>query len=370
MKSPVNYIKEIFVEESCADLPYTREILARAGGRTVTILPDGRKPMRVENFGSDLNRGKQILLLGRNRGHFFKPCPATREYTCCEYQVVNTGMNCPMDCVYCILQAYLNNPWLSFFVNVDDMIKEIDAALKNEPDRFWRIGTGEFTDSLAIDRLTGLSSFLVPFMAEQTNAILELKTKSAEVDNLKDLDHRKRTVVSWSLNMAPIMQNEEIRTATMEERLEAALKCISWGYKVGFHFDPIVYQQGWKEEYQKIIDALYQTVPSENIAWISMGCLRYLPFLKNIATDRFRTTRMFSEEFVEGLDGKSRYFRTVREEMYSHLLSCLQKYASPDTCIYLCMESDEIWRKVFGYSPGEKGGLAAMLDKAACPDNP
>jgi len=58
-------------------------------------------------------------------------------------------------------------------------------AFREKPERFWRIGTGEFTDSLAIDRLTRLSSVLVPFMANQTNAVLELKTKSAEVHPLR-----------------------------------------------------------------------------------------------------------------------------------------------------------------------------------------
>ena len=72
-----------------------------------------------------------------------------------------------MDCVYCILQAYLNNPWLSFFVNIEDLFVELEVALGREPERFFRIGTGEFTDSLALDSLTHLSPRLVRFIADQ-----------------------------------------------------------------------------------------------------------------------------------------------------------------------------------------------------------
>ena len=36
----------------------------------------------------------------------------------------------------------------------------------------------------------------------------------------------------------------------------------------------------------------------------------------------------------------------------------------PGLCVYLCMEGEDIWRDVFGYSPEEKGGLPAMLDDA------
>jgi spore photoproduct lyase len=32
--------------------------------------------------------------------------------------------------------------------------------------------------------------------------------------------------------------------------------------------------------------------------------------------------------------------------------------------VYLCMESEDIWRDALGYSPHERGGLRAMLDDA------
>jgi spore photoproduct lyase len=86
--------------------------------------------------------------------------------------------------------------------------------------------------------------------------------------------------------------------------------------------------------------------------------------LKNIALQRFPGSRFFHEEFIEGFDGKARYFRTLRVEMYRHLFLQLQRYAAPQTCIYLCMENNDIWRDVFGFTPDERGGLAAMLDRA------
>ena len=80
---------------------------------------------------------------------------------------------------------------------------------------------------------------------------------------------------------------------------------------------------------------------------------------------RFPKSRFFYEEFIVGLDGKYRYFRSHRTEMYKHIYKELRKYASDKTCIYMCMESDEIWGEVFGYVPEDKGGLPSMLDKAS-----
>ncbi|MCK5437520.1 MAG: DNA photolyase [Desulfobulbaceae bacterium] len=363
-RDPVDFIRRIFVEKSCVDLPYTREILSRAGAIPVEVLDDRQTPESGLNpYPESLAQGKRDLFLCRNRGKFFKSCPGTREYRCCGYYVLNIGMNCPMDCVYCILQAYLNNPWLSFFVNVDDLLSELTQAVVVQNKGFLRIGTGEFTDSMALDRLTRLSGILVEFMRDKDSAILELKTKATVVDHLKDLDHGGRTILAWSLNSQEVMAREEFRTAPFEARLAAAADCASWGYRLAFHFDPIIYHPGWKEGYAETVERLFDSVPKESIVWISMGALRFLPALKSIAGKRFPNSRFFHEEFVPGLDGKSRYFRSLRVEMYKHLFDLISRRASSDTCVYFCMESDEIWREVFGFCPEERGGLPAMLDR-------
>jgi spore photoproduct lyase len=361
---PSRYIKKLYVEKQCRDLPYTREIIKRSGLPVVEI-EDNTAPLIEGVYPDNLNKGKRHLLLCRNKGKFFKPCPGTREYQCCDYHVLNIGMNCPMDCVYCILQAYLNNPWLSFFVNIDELFAELDGELQAHPDKLYRIGTGEFTDSLALDRLTGLSRHLVNYFKDKDNAVLELKTKSVEIDNLMDIEHDGRTVIAWSLNSTQIMKNEEIRTAGLDLRLSAAKRCADKGYRLAFHFDPIIYHDGWQEGYRATIKKLFEVVPADQIVWISLGALRFIPQLKTIASGRFSGSRFFYQEFIEGLDGKSRYFIDQRVEMYKFLVGELHKFASQQTCIYFCMESDLIWQKVFGYTPEEKGGVGAMLDHAA-----
>ncbi len=364
---PAAIIQHISIEEGCQELPLVRSIVARLPGRTVRIVPERKAPALAspQSLPLGFNAGKKHLLLCRNRGRFLKPCPATREYHCCGYQVLNVGMNCPMDCVYCILQAYLNNPWLSFFVNTEDLFAELSAALAENPTTFWRIGTGEFTDSMALDRATGLSRMLIEFFRDKQNAVLELKSKAVVLDHLQECDHQGRTIMAWSLNSPPIMAREELRTAPLSARLEAAARCAALGYRLAFHFDPIIYHPGWEEGYRETIDRLFKAVPAERIVWISLGALRFLPPLKAIATARFPSSRFFHEEFVLGLDNKFRYFRSLRTEMYRHLAGLIMERMDPATCLYFCMESSEIWQEVFGFAPEERGGLARMLEKAA-----
>lgn len=360
---PAHHISHLYVERSCLELPLARQIVKRSGLPVVRV-DDDCTPVIEGPYPDNLTRGKRHLLLCRNKGRFFKPCPGTSAYRCCGYHVLNIGMNCPMDCVYCILQAYLNNPWLSFFVNTDDLFRELDLELNTHPEEFYRVGTGEFTDSLALDRLTGLSRLLVGYFRNKDNAVLELKTKSDVIDNLLDLEHGGRTVLSWSMNAPQVMQKEEIRTASLEQRLKAARRCADKGYLLAFHFDPIIYHPHWREGYSSTIKKLFQAVPADRIVWISLGALRYIPRLKTIAADRFPGSKFFYHEFVEGLDGKSRYFRDQRVEMYTHLVGELSKYVDARTCMYFCMENDLIWQQVFGYRPEERGGLSVMLNRA------
>ncbi len=361
-KDPSRYINRLFIEESCLELDYTQDILARAK-LPWTVVPERQKPNDLgDDFVENLTIGKQQLYLCNNRGLFFKPCPGTREYQCCEYQVLNTGTNCPIDCVYCILQAYLNAPWLTFHVNIDQLFLELSQTLSANPQQFFRIGTGEFTDSLAIDRVTCLSRPLVEYIGRKNNAILELKTKSAAIDNLQGLSHNGRTVIAWSLNSTQVMARYELRSATLEERLDAAQKCAEWGYRLAFHFDPIIDYPGWQAGYAETIDRLFKKVPASAIAWISLGALRYIPSLKEIAIRRFPGTKIYYQEFITGLDGKTRYFRANRVRLYQHIFALLQEKVSDRTCIYFCMESEEIWQEVMGYTPADRGGLAKMLD--------
>jgi spore photoproduct lyase len=362
-KDPSRYINRLYVEESCLELDYTKEILVRAQLPWV-VVPERQKPNDLgDNFIKNLTTGKQQLFLCNNRGLFFKPCPGTREYQCCDYQVLNTGTNCPIDCAYCILQAYLNTPWLTFHVNTGQLFQELNQTLSKNPQQFFRIGTGEFTDSLAIDRLTNLTHHLVEYIGQKDNAILELKTKSGVIDNLRGLPHNGKTIVAWSLNSTTIMAKYELRSATLDERLDAAKQCADWGYRLAFHFDPIIDHPKWQAGYAETIEKLFAKIPASAIAWISLGALRFLPSLKEIGIIRFPGTKIFYQEFITGLDGKSRYFRPYRVQLYQYIFALLQEKVSATTCIYFCMESDEIWREVMGYTPQEKGGLAKMLDR-------
>ena len=348
--------EKLVIEEKVAESPLVRSILAGLPGIPVQW---------VNRLGADGRKetGKALEVV-KFKGRFVKVCPGTRSYNCCGYQILNFGNQCSLGCSYCILQAYFPNPNLRLFANIDEMMEELRKHLATSPRAVHRIGTGEFTDSLLLDHLTRLSELLVPFFAKQSNAVLELKTKTSQVDLLEKLDHRGRTIVAWSLNPPEVIDREEGTASSLEERLEAARRCQEWGYRLAFHFDPLLAYPKWKEGYAEVVARLFSAVSPNVVAWISLGSLRFMPSLKDIIRHRHPLTTILNEEFVPGLDGKLRYFRDLRVEMYMYLNKLLLS-VHKDLCIYLCMESDDVWREALGFTPADRGGLSAILDKQA-----
>ncbi|HEX9880300.1 MAG TPA: radical SAM protein [Candidatus Binatia bacterium] len=307
--------------------------------------------LRLRGAEDPLGMGKRYLLLTRHQGDFIKKCPGSEGSVCCNYFVINFASNCPMECSYCYLQDYpAHNTALKIFSNVEDLLGEARSLFARQRGFFFRVGTGEITDSLALDPFIGFSEQIVPFFAEQPNALLELKTKSRCVDRLVALDPKDRVVASWSMNPQAVIDADEHGTASFEERIEAARRCQEAGYRLGFHFDPMVEYANWEEDYRGMVEKLFSVLDPRRMAWISLGVLRTTPNLKRIMRGRFPASRLISGEQVLAPDGKLRYFHPLRVSMYRKMLRWIRQ-GSPTVFVYLCMESKEVWEQVFGFSP-------------------
>jgi spore photoproduct lyase len=267
-----------------------------------------------------------------------------------------------MDCSYCILQGYYHPPVLQYFINQDKLYRELNAAF--EMRSLLRIGTGEFTDSLIWESWTDLTPNLVRLFGQQMHAVLELKTKTTAIDRLKSIRHQRKTILSWSLNTPRIISTQERGTATLAARLRAAAQCQQWGYPLAFHFDPMIIYPGCAEEYFDVLKALFKSVSSSNIVWISLGTLRFMPFMQTIIKQRFPESNIIYGEFIPGLDGKMRYFKSLRINLYQRMVEWIRSMA-PDLLVYLCMEDDVVWQQSFGFSPENSETLSSLLDASA-----
>jgi spore photoproduct lyase len=352
-------IKKILIEKGAEDAPLTRRILDAHPHLPVTLEDQDSILPQVESW----TESKNTLYLTRFKGELIKPCPGTKDYICCGYQILHIGSNCPVDCSYCILQAYFNQPFIRLFVNTEEIFFKLKTFVETHPGEIIRLGTGEFTDSLALDHWTGFSRLLIQELSAYPNVLVELKTKTNSIQSLLPAAPSKNILISWSLNPREIVRKEERGAASLNERLEAAVICQEKGYRLGFHFDPIFFFQGWEEAYQQTVRLLFSKIPPKKIAWISMGCFRFMPALKSIIQGRHPKAEYIYQEFIPALDNKMRYPQIKRVEIYRNMLGWLRE-GGKEIPVYLCMENPSVWKKVFGFIPGvEVPTLKEMLDQ-------
>jgi len=357
-----NFVEKVLIQAGCENLAYTREILSRLPGAPVELFSSIRDILpEAPDLPAAFSRGKRTLVLMENKGRFLKSCPGTREHLCCLYMVLHHAAGCPLDCSYCILQAYLNNPSIVYHVNIEDMIKELREVFGKMRGRILRLGTGEYTDSLALERITQTMRLLAPLLEEFPDVFLEVKTKTADLASVMGLRPSEQIILAWSLNPKGWIESEEKGAAPLEERLRAARKAQAEGYPVAFHFDPLLRFGEWEGAYQEVVERLAETVDLSRVLWVSLGSFRFPPLLKTVIQERFPETELFHEEFIPGEDGKMRYFKPLRMEMYARMVGWLRK-AAPDVFIYLCMEREDVWDAVFGFHPRDDQHLKNMLD--------
>jgi len=307
-----------------------------------------------------------------HRGEFWKPCPGTSDdYLCCGYQILTPMTGCGMYCCYCVLQVYFDNQYQTVFENFADLEREVHGKMEmpEYKNRVVRIGTGEFGDSLFLENKFGLSKKVADIFDRYDNVLVEFKTKSANVSTLGGIKNPQKVVIGFSLNTDTMVKQLERGTAPIAERLKAARQCVDMGFSAAFHFDPIVWHDGWEKEYRRAVSMIYDYIgDARKIAWCSMGGFRCMPALKSELRRLGMDLPIFAGEMILGADGKLRYPRPLRVGFYRAMDDQFKKH-QPDAPIYLCMESREVWEEC-GMSGrinngDDNGGLTRFLDKRA-----
>lgn len=186
-------------------------------------------------------------------------------------------IGCQFKCVYCYLQAtsHSRQP-LKLYIGINDLFKTLHNYLRNyNSSKELIFCSGELADSLTETQVYPVTIQLIKYFAKCDKARLELRTKSNNVNSLLDLNHHGRTTVSFSINPNKHIQNFEIGTASLEERLLAARSCQNNGYPVALKFEPIILSNNWSQLYDDTIKDIVNKIDIDSLHHISIGSLRW-----------------------------------------------------------------------------------------------
>jgi spore photoproduct lyase len=346
--------QNIFIEQDAINDPLAKQLRTFFPDTPVHLITRYKDAVKGIPCGAaEFNRRTASFYVVRERYDFFKPCPCTPGVVSCGYHNVNLGSGCPFECSYCFLQNYTNAPGIIFPSNINDFF----SAFKIYASRGMRLGSGETTDSLAFDTITGFSPQIVEFFRDYPMTSFEFKTKSNNVAGLLSVKSASNIVAAWSVNPQAVITREEYYTASLSQRLDAARRCAAAGYRTGFHFDPIFHYPGWQDDYSVVVRDIFNAVPPESIAWISLGTLRMTIRQKKMIENRFPCNTILSSELLTAPDGKVRYTEYIREEVYRYMIDAIH-LKSNNVPVYLCMETADMWQKLglkINWNTGKSG---------------
>ena len=283
------------------------------------------------------------IQLSDQENEVFGMCPVASEKTvCCNLMTIDAVQGCSLGCSYCSIQTFYSDGK----VTVDKNLAEKLANIPLDPSKNYHIGSGQSSDSLVIGNKEGVLDAQLKFASENPNIILEFKTKSNNISHLLKTDLPDNVFVCWSLNPQLFIDHEEHGTASLNQRLQAAKDLSRKGVLVGFHFHPIVYYEGYEDDYKNIVKKVMSMFKPSEVAMISMGTLTFI----KPAINKLRSTGLKSKVLqipMADAVGKSSYTKEIKKEIFSTVYDQFQPWHK-DVFLYLCMEESSVWESVFG----------------------
>lgn len=328
-----------------AERVHRKQLLPRIRQRYSEIK---QRPRDYSRFGAE-DRPAAIKpnLVTRDKGQLgLGYCPVASERTrCCNLMTLDAVERCGFDCSYCSIQSFYHQNEVRF----DSGFARKLAELQLDPEQVYHIGTGQSSDSLMWGNHNGNLAALCDFARANPNVILELKSKSRNIGWLRDNPFPPNLLCTWSLNPQTIIEHEEHQTASLAERIRSARRIADRNRLVGFHFHPMIWYQGYAEDYATIAARLVDQFDPHEVALVSIGTLTYTREVMRTIRQRDFNSKILQMP-LEEVAGKYAYPEQIKIEMFRGLYQAFEPWHDR-VFFYLCMEPEALWQPVFG-NPG------------------
>lgn len=328
---------KVYIEDDLKNHPRTDKILSH--------IKHKHDPIYLKNYDDVWGRVKKPylqkrdklnLFIAKKKGQKVKEAPAAYGHGKEKHFYFIHSYNCIYECEYCYLQGYFNTPDLVFFINHEEIISEMEEIIKDHPDAWFH--AGEFSDSLALSHITNEMSLYFNFFKKYPKAKLEIRTKSVNTKVLNQLEPLENVFISFTLSSKIAGKKYDIKCPSVELRIKKISELVSKGFKIGIHFDPIVYHEGFEQDYNFIISKLSEALPNDRLGYISIGVVRFTKDVFNQVKQNYPDSILVKQDYIKSFDQKIRYNRPMRNWILSTVKDLLVKKQYSPEKIYLCME--------------------------------
>lgn len=312
------------VERLCRRFPQADIVACRRYGEVFN--------RKAQNFR--LQKQKPALILAGKHDRFVLPAPDGYGIGAGHNYYFSHMLNCIYDCRYCFLQGMYRSAHVVLFVNYEDFEPAIEKKIAAHPDQEVHFFSGYDCDSLALEPVTAFVDFILPIFKNQPGALLELRTKSTQIRSLLNVEPPDNCIVAFSFTPGNIAAALEHKAPALERRLAALRQLQKAGWKTGLRFDPLIYEQHYRDSYRRLFEAVFDGLEVNRLHSVSLGHFR-------LPRDYYKTLRrLYPDEklFASPLEddaGIISYKKTIAEEMLQYCRHAVLSYV-PEEIFFPC----------------------------------
>lgn len=257
---------------------------------------------------------------------------------------LNIVSGCIFRCAYCGFGR-----GVKFSLDVERFIDGLEEVFARHPDQtLYKFSN--MSDLPAFEPELDAVRPVIERFAGEDDRYLMLFTKSDNVDWLLPLDHRSRTIISWSLTCRSVSEIVDRRTAPLAARIAAMRKCAEAGYIVRARLSPVVPVGDWRREYAELVDMLFDAltpdiVTMELLGWMDFADLEEIIDVGLLDPGAVAAAR----EAAPALSGVGwRPFTEATHIDIHRFIAGEVRRRSPNTPIALCHGSPAMWSGLGG----------------------
>ena len=207
-----------------------------------------------------------------------------------------TSIGCVFDCSYCYLKWAFKNEISVYFLNYEDIKKDIVEKSKelietykeknndyelvlsqnlDYKDKIW-FYSSDYSDILGMNAISGFMEEFVPFFENLENTMMEIRTKSSNIKDILNLGFvPKNTEFAFSLNPQELIDKYEKWTSSLENRIKSINILLDKWYKVWLRFLPLLPVKNYKEIYISFVDEILEKINIEKVSSTFVSWLLY-----------------------------------------------------------------------------------------------
>ncbi|WP_040683764.1 SPL family radical SAM protein [Thermobrachium celere] len=317
----------IYVEKRAKDYELTKEILNRFKNANIIEIDHYKDIFCRSNQNFVLQKQSPKLILAVKQNNLiYRGADVCEDFGNKHFFYTSIMMNCIYDCEYCYLQGMYTSANIVIFVNIEDYFLEVKELLKKHP---VYLCISYDTDLLAFERITNYVRKWIDFARFHKDLVIEIRTKSANFDSIKDITSIENVIFAWTLSPDEVIKKYEHNTPSLQNRLNSIRSAIDKGWKVRLCFDPILYIENWKEQYEVLIDKVFKNISGNKIYDVSLGLFRVSKdYLKRMRKQRPNSVVLNFPFENEG--GVSSYNQSLSEDMIMYVYKKVSKYVDKE----------------------------------------